>query len=291
MSMPMETITETEALKRAGFHWRVRNGVRALTCMPLEQVGFVNAFSTRVGGVSPIPHDALNLAGFNDDAAENIHENRRRFLQLFDGTWTLAATWQVHGTDICVVRDETDAQHTEEQHCDALATNAPRILVGVKTADCVPVLLGDARTGACAAVHAGWRGTANSIVAHALARMQAEYGTQAVDVHAAIGPAALACCYEVGAEVIASFRARFAYADELLKPTRPNHARIDLHRANRAQLQAAGVPSAQIHTAPLCTICRPELFFSYRREKKLYGRTGRLLAVIGLRTADFGLRI
>jgi len=286
MSMPMETITETEAHARAGFHWRVRGRVRALVCTPLEQAGFVNAFSTRTGGVSPVPHDALNLAGFNDDAAENIHENRRRFLQLFAGTWQLAATWQVHGTDICVVHDQTDATRTEEQHCDALTTNAPHILVGVKTADCVPVLLGDARTRACAAVHAGWRGTSNSIVAHALARMQAEYGTQVADIHAAIGPAALACCYEVGLEVIEAFRARFDYADELLTPTRPNHARIDLHRANHAQLCAAGVPPAQIHTAPLCTICRPELFFSYRREKKLYGRTGRLLAVIGVMSAE-----
>ena len=284
--MPMETITETEALARAGFYWRVHDSVRALVCAPLEQAGFVNAFSTRTGGVSPIPHDALSLAGFNDDAAENIHENRRRFLQLFDGIWTLAATWQVHGTDVCVVREQADAAQAEQQHCDALTTNAPHILVGVKTADCVPVLLGDVRTRACAAVHAGWRGTASSIVAHALARMRAEYGTTAADVHAAIGPAALACCYEVGAEVIEAFRTRFAHADELLTPTRPNHARIDLHRANRAQLRAAGVPDAQIHTAPLCTICRPELFFSYRREKRLYGRTGRLLAVVGMMSAE-----
>jgi polyphenol oxidase len=284
--MPMETITDDKELARAGFHWRVRARVCALVCAPLEQVGFVNAFSTRVGGVSPMPHAALNLAGFNDDTAENIHENRRRFLQLFDGTWTLALTWQVHGADVCVVHDERDAAQTEQRHCDALTTNAPHILVGVKTADCVPVLLGDARTRACAAVHAGWRGTASSIVAHALARMRAEYGTVAADVHAAIGPAALACCYEVGREVIETFRARFQYADGLLTPTRPDHARIDLHKANCAQLVAAGVPAAQIHTAPLCTICRPDLFFSYRREKRLYGRTGRLLAVVGMMNAE-----
>ena len=281
MSMPMETITEDRELARAGFYWRVRAGVCALVCAPLEQAGFVNAFSTRAGGVSPFPENALNLAGFNDDAAANIHENRRRFLALLGGAWTLAAAWQVHGTDVCVVRDAESAGRNEQQHCDALTTDAPAVLVGVKTADCVPVLLGDARRRACAAVHAGWRGTSQSIVVRALERMRAEYGTRAEDVHAAVGPAALACCYEIGREVIEAFRANFAAADELLTPTRPGHARIDLHSANRRQLVSAGVPAAQIHTAPLCTICRPDLFFSYRREKKLYGRTGRLLAVIG----------
>ncbi|HEX8178464.1 MAG TPA: peptidoglycan editing factor PgeF [Pyrinomonadaceae bacterium] len=282
----METITEESRLARAGFYWRERAGVRALVCAPLEQSGFTNAFSTRGGGVSPFPAAALNLAGFSDDAAANIHENRRRFLALLPGAWTLAAAWQVHGADVCIVRARSQAAETEQQHCDALITNVPAVLVGVKTADCVPILLGDARNRVCAAVHAGWRGTGQAIVGAALARMGAEYGTRAADVHAAIGPAALQCCYEVGREVIETFRANFAYADELLVPTRPEHARIDLHRANRQQLSAAGVPGAQIYTAPLCTICRPDLFFSYRREKKIYGRTGRLLAVVGLMNAE-----
>jgi copper oxidase (laccase) domain-containing protein len=81
--------------------------------------------------------------------------------------------------------------------------------------------------------------------------------------------------------VIDAFRARFVNADELLTPTRDGHARIDLQRANRQQLAEAGVSPERIHTAPFCTMCRNDLFFSYRREKSLYGRTGRLLAVIG----------
>jgi YfiH family protein len=279
-------ITEEQELARAGFYWREQNSVRALCCAPLEHAGFTNAFSTRAGGVSPFPADDLNLAGFSDDTAANIHENRRRFFALLPGRWTLAAAWQMHGTDICVVSDAEAATQTEQQHCDALTTNVPAVLLGVKTADCVPLLLGDACNKVCAAVHAGWRGTSQSIVQRALARMRAEYGTRAEDVHVAAGPAALQCCYEVGREVIAVFRANFSYADELLIPTRAEHARIDLHEANRRQLTEAGVPPAQIHAAPLCTICRPDLFFSYRREKKLYGRTGRLLAVIGVQSAE-----
>lgn len=292
MSMPMEIITAEELeLKRAGFHWRKRDGVLALVCAPVEQEGFANAFSTRLGGVSPMPHEALNLAGFDDDAAENIYENRRRFLKLFEGEWTLAACWQVHSAKVRVVSTMEDARIDlgklgETAHCDALITKTPRVMLGVKTADCVPIILCDARTGACAAIHAGWRGTLSSIVVRAMERMSQEYETRAEDVRACVGPAALACCYEVGSEVIESFRSNFTGADSLFTPTREGHALVDLQRANLNQLTAAGVNPQKIHLAPLCTMCRTDLFFSYRREKSIYGKTGRLMSVVGRKTVS-----
>ena len=284
--MPMEIITDEAELTRAGFHWRAQDKVLALACTPLEKLGFSNAFSTRVGGTSPLPQDALNLAGFDEDAAENIYENRRRFLSLFEGEWALASCWQKHSADVRLVNNVDDSREPEKAlgetvYCDALTTRAPRILLGVKTADCVPLLLADARTGACAAVHAGWRGTLASIVTRTLERMAEEFGTQAADVSAAIGPAALACCYEVGEDVIRAFKEKFSDAEPLFKATRDAHALIDLHGANREQLKAAGVPLEQIYTAPLCTMCRTDLFFSYRREKRTQGRVGRLMSVIG----------
>jgi YfiH family protein len=154
-------------------------------------------------------------------------------------------------------------------------------MLAVKTADCVPVLLGDATTGAFAAVHAGWRGTSGSIVARAIEQLKNEYGVHPKNLRAAIGPAATLCCYEVGSDVIDKFRERFSDADSLFAPTREGHARIDLHKANRDQLVAAGVPAERIHTAPFCTMERTDLFFSYRREKALHGRVGRLMSVIG----------
>jgi YfiH family protein len=283
--MPTETITviSDAELTRAGFYWRERAGVRALSSRALDDAGFANAFSTRLGGVSPFPSNDLNLAGFDEDAAENINENRRRFLALLPGDWTLAACWQVHGTNVRVVRAyDPPNPRGEDERCDALTTNLPRLLLGVKTADCVPILLADAQTGACAAVHAGWRGTSAQIVSRTLARMREEYGTRARDVIAATGPAALSCCYEVGSEVIETFKTNFpADYDSLLTPTRTGHALIDLHEANRRQLIDAGVSSDNVHAAPLCTMCRTDLFFSYRREKKTLGRTGRLLGVVG----------
>ncbi|HEY8204288.1 MAG TPA: peptidoglycan editing factor PgeF, partial [Pyrinomonadaceae bacterium] len=274
------------ALQDAGFFWRERDGVRALICEPLERDGFTNAFSTRLGGVSPMPKDDLNLAGFNEDSAENIYENRRRFLKLFDGEWTLTGCWQLHSADLRIVKDEADAKPKpgvlgDDQYCDALISDTPKILLAVKTADCVPILLGDSNTGAFASVHAGWRGTSSSIVVRAIEQLKAEYGTKLENLRAAIGPAANVCCYEVGADVIGRFKERFPDTDSLFIPTRDGHARIDLHKANREQLISAGVVPERIHTAPFCTMERTDLFFSYRREKALYGRVGRLMSVIG----------
>jgi len=255
--------------------------VRALVCAPLEQDGFTNAYSTRTGGVSPLPLDALNLSGFDQDAAENIYENRRRFLKLLGSDWRLSACWQVHDADVRVVAGHAVDLHSEEERCDALTTRESGVLLGIKTADCVPVLLGDARTGACAAVHAGWRGTLAGIVTRALKRMREEFGTDPSDVRAGIGPAARACCYEVGPEVVEAFRAKFPQSVEWFAPTREEHALADIQRANFAQLVEAGVSAERVHVLPLCTMCRTDLFFSYRREKKFHARTGRLLSVIG----------
>src|SRR5688500_13624384 len=129
MSMPMETITTDDQLNEAGFYWRETDGVRALICAPLEEDGFVNGFSTRIGGVSEMPGAALSLAGFNDDAAENILENRRRFLKLFPGDWALAGCWQVHGADVRVIQTASDAKPAEDArgeavYCGAIVSDA-----------------------------------------------------------------------------------------------------------------------------------------------------------------------
>jgi YfiH family protein len=286
MSIPMETIISNAELRRAGFYWREVDRVRALVCDPLEQAGFVNGFSTRGGGTSAMPEDSLNLAGFNEDAAENILENRRRFLKLFAGQWTLAGCWQVHGADVRLIKNASDAKPAENApgetvYCDAIVSDAPGVLAGVKTADCLPILLADPVTGAYAAIHAGWRGTLARVAMKGLEQMRREYGTAADDVMVAIGPAAGACCYEIGTEVIEAFNTQFPDEYDLFRPTCENRACIDLLRVNRSQFTGMGVKEDNIFTAPLCTMCRTDLFFSYRREKNVYGKVGRLMSVIG----------
>ena len=282
----MESITSDDQLSDAGFYWREIDGVRALICAPLEADGFVNGFSTRLGCVSEMPANALNLAGFNDDAAENILENRRRFLKLFPGDWVLAGCWQVHGADVRIVRTMEEARPAENQRgetifCDVIVSDANGVLAGVKTADCVPILLGDPVTGVFAAVHAGWRGTLATAVVVAVKRLSEEYDVQPRNLRVAIGASAGPCCYEVGSEVIDAFTSRFADGVKLFTPTRPGHAMVDLLQANRDQLTSAGVLLERIHTAPICTMCGTDLFFSYRKEKSLHGKVGRLMAVVG----------
>ena len=282
----MEIITSDDQLTEAGFYWRETNGVRALVCAPLEEDGFVNGFSTRGGGVSEMPADALSLAGFNDDTAENILENRRRFLKLFPGDWTLAGCWQVHGADVRVVQTVAEAKPAENQlgdtvYCDVIVSDVKGVLAGVKTADCVPILIGDPVTGAFAAVHAGWRGTLATAVIAGVERLAREYDAKPERLRVAIGASAGPCCYEVGSEVIEAVSSKFVDGEKLFTPTRPGHATVDLLKANRDQLISTGVRAERIHTAPLCTMCRTDLFFSYRKEKSVHGKVGRLMAVVG----------
>jgi purine-nucleoside/S-methyl-5'-thioadenosine phosphorylase / adenosine deaminase len=284
----METITSNNQPVGLGFYWRELDGVRALVCAPLEDVGFVNGFSTRLGGVSDMPSNALSLAGFNDDRAENILENRRRFLKLFPGEWSVAGCWQVHGADARVVNSIEEAKPAEDQlgdtiYCDVIVSNTPHVLAGVKTADCVPILMGDPVTGGFAAIHAGWRGTLASAVLVGVQRLNEEYGSKPEDLRVAIGASAGPCCYEVGSEVIDAFNKRFGDTG-LFTSTRPGHAKVDLLKANTDQLISVGVLPGRIHVAPVCTMCRTDLFFSYRKEKSVNGKVGRLMAVIGRRS-------
>lgn len=242
--------------------------------------GFVNGFSTRLGGVSPFPDGDLNLAGFDEDSARNIAENRRRFLAVFGDNFQLGTVWQVHGNTVKSVKTVADIGSSDDR-ADALISDLGGVLVGVKTADCVPILIGDPATGAFAAVHAGWRGTVHSIVGKAVERMIDVYGSKPVNLISAIGPAAGCLNYEIGSEVMDAFAANFAGSEKYFSKTRPGHALVDLHLANKDQLINCGVTNTNIFTAPFCTMERPDLFFSYRLEKSKLGKTGRLLSVIG----------
>lgn len=290
----METITEKmsdskfqipdstdETLADSGFYWREKNGVRVLVCRRLEEKGFVNGFSTRLGGVSPFPANDLNLSGLDIDSKENIAENRRRFLKMFDGDFQIASVWQTHGADVRIIENLDDAKDAD-QKADALVSNLKNILVGIKTADCVPVLLGDTRTKAFAAIHAGWRGTVQSIVVKTIEKMREKYGTNPKDLICAIGAAASCRNYEIGDEVIDAFAENFPDSKKFFAPTRKGHALVDLHLANKEQLSSAGVSAENVFAAPFCTMERTDLFFSYRQERKLYGKTGRSMSVIGL---------
>ena len=155
-----------------------------------------------------------------------------------------------------------------EREGDALITDEPRKSIGIRTADCVPILLLDSKRRVIAAVHAGWRGAAEQIVRCAIEAMSRDFGTAAGDVYAAMGPCIRACCYEVGAEVAERFSAWFPewkLEDEMTR-------KLNLAEANRRQMQAAGVNPEHIFDSELCTTCQSGQFFSFRREPENPGR-------------------
>jgi purine-nucleoside/S-methyl-5'-thioadenosine phosphorylase / adenosine deaminase len=161
---------------------------------------------------------------------------------------------------------------------DALATTRAGLPLAISTADCLPIVLYDARGGRLAAVHAGWRGTAQAIARAAVADLAAA-GSVPADLAVAIGPSIGPCCYEVDAPVIERFGAAFPEGHEAwFTPKGPGRWMLDLWQANLDQLTAAGVPPERVDLLRLCTGCRPDLLFSYRREKG----AGRLVAVAAL---------
>ncbi len=264
------------------FSFRQRGGIQLLVCEPIERLGFKNAFSMRLGGVSPLPDNSLSLGNFSQDERDNVVENRRRFLAALEADgWPLVTAKQIHSADVRSVADADDAL-TEPQAADALTANVARIMLAIQTADCMPILIADERTRAFAAVHAGWRGTLAGIVARTVERMQQQYGSRAEDLHAAFGPAICAEVFEVGAEVLEAFRRRYDYAEELFSKLQPNgKGHVNLNLANTRQLIDAGVRPNRIYDSGLCTVLRNDLFFSYRLERGAEKPVGRLMGVIG----------
>jgi polyphenol oxidase len=294
---------------RAVGQWKLRpvRGLRFFEAPALAKLDWlVHGFSTRVGGASQLNDSHVLNLGFTDwDSHDHVAENRHTFLRAIGAeNMRLVTLRQIH-SDIPHRVDATSSASTDPPRGDALYTREPAILLAVQTADCVPILLADTKNRAVAAIHSGWRGTQRRISAKTLGRMQMEFGTRPEDVVAALGPGIGRCCYEVGSEVARDFESQFPQARDwfdgpfdalasgendpnwlpwlTMRP--PGHpppspkVNLDLIAANRAILVNAGVPARQISASDLCTSCRTDLFFSYRREHA----TGRMIAAIGIR--------
>jgi len=172
---------------------------------------------------------------------------------------------QVHGTNALLVDRPIEAGKTFAGEWDAVITNQPGVLVTVKTADCVPILLYDPIQHVVAAIHSGWRGSVAGIVPKTLMRMQQEFGSEPGSIHVAIGPSAGSCCYEVDDAVLKPLQS-YSFWKSVVRETARGRALLDLREFVRRQTLAAGVPDQNVWAVDHCTICRPELFFSYRRE-------------------------
>ncbi|MGB9243297.1 MAG: peptidoglycan editing factor PgeF [Candidatus Acidiferrales bacterium] len=310
--------TTRGATASAKWNLRRAGGLQILEAPALARLDWlVHGFSTKPGGASELKatregqetcERVLNL-GFTDwDTSERVRDNREKFFPSIGASeMRVVALRQIHSDIVHVVDLDSPKTKLREEapQGDALITREPGVLLVVQTADCVPILLADPKRHAIAAIHSGWRGTVRRIAAKALGRMQMEFGTRTEDVIAALGPGIGQSCYEVGTEVAAEFHAQFPNAREwfegpfdqladsdndpnwlpwlTMKP--PGHApsspraHLDLIAANRAILEEAGIPQRNISSSGLCTACRSDLFFSFRKEHT----TGRMMAAIGIR--------
>lgn len=175
----------------------------------------------------------------------------------------IAQLKQVHSGDVVIV--ENIENHDDLTEGDALITNLKGIAIGVRTADCVPILIVDKGGSVIAAVHAGWRGTWSEIVVNTVNKIESEFGISSINLTAVIGPSIKSCCYEVGENVAALFSDRFENTNQYLSKTTESKYLLDLSIANKLSLQKAGVVDIEI--LDICTKCN-DSFYSYRREGK-----------------------
>ena len=178
---------------------------------------------------------------------------------------------QVHGTDVLSIDRPLKAGQKFFGGHDAVLTDQADTLLTVQTADCVPVLLMDASRGVIGAVHAGWRGAVHGIVTKSVRDMVERFDADFASLHMAIGPSAGPCCYEVDTPVMDQLPPDVRDDSTILRQTGPGTGLLDLKKLIRWQTVSLGLAEDHIHTVDLCTICRPDLFFSYRREGAVHG--------------------
>lgn len=286
------------------FEKRKKNGITYYTSTLLEEYGFKNAFCTKSGGVSKGCFDSLNMSFTRKDEngvcdnKENVIENYRRALIVVGSDpFSSIAAKQVHKNSVIIAgRDDAGLEILRESDIgyDAVVVRANNEKVNcasVKTADCVPILFCNTKTGDACACHAGWRGTMLDIVTRCVETL----GGNPKDIVCAIGPSIAECCYEVGDEVYLAAKKLFKSKDmqnricEMFINTSDcsclEKRRVSLSRINQALLEKLAVPEENIEVSDICTCCTKDdegnqIFFSHRGQK---GYSGTFLSVVRTR--------
>jgi len=223
----------------------------------------------------------FSMALHTGEDPDSVVTNRRKAASMLgdDKAWEFVLADQTHGDHIAIIDKKQSMGWQDREsavaHCDALVTDQKGVMLGILTADCVPILLYDPKHKVVGAIHAGWKGSVAGITAKCVALMQREFNSNPSEIIAGIAPSIGGCCYEVGSEVAAYF----ADYEGALRPKGEKYM-LDLPEVNRLQLIDAGVPAFQIERSGICTACHEDDFFSYR---KTQGCSGRFMSMIGLK--------
>ena len=253
-----------------------------LEYLTAEGISVPHCFTTRRGGVSTGIFDSLNLTHHRGDEVENVEKNHILLANAIGyDRGRLVMCRQTHSDIVRVVTaaDALGLDHHAYPECDGLITNTPGVALMVFTADCTPVLLWDAESGAVGAVHAGWRGTASGIAAKAVHAMREHFGCDPANIHAAIGPNIGPCCFETDADVPMAMREAYGQAAEVWIRPAGNKFYLNLKELNALSLRQAGVRNIEI--SDQCTACRPDFLWSHRVTGGQRGSQGAVIVCTG----------
>jgi len=249
-----------------------KKGIPCFKNPEMDQLGWVvHAFLTRQGGVSLSPFHSLNAGLSNGDRKEDVYRNWDLIATAFGFDRDRLVLLKQMQQDEILVLKESIGPFQPFLPYDAMITDASNLFLGIRTADCIPILVVDTQKRVIAAIHSGRQGTGLGITKKVLRRMREEWGCSKENLLITLGPSIGPCCYEVDEKV---FLREWEF---LSAPNGAGRWRVDLAQINIAQMKEEGIEEEQISWINLCTHCHGDLFFSYRRE----GQTGRQLSFIG----------
>ena len=273
------------------FHWHSndeaklnvheKDGVVWLSYPSLDEMDWLlNAFSTRIGGVSTGHLSSMNLSFTQEKNAWNVRENFRRFGEAVGfRTDQLILSDQTHTTNVVRVgagdRGRGILRDRDWKDVDGFITNDPGCVLSTFYADCVPLFFSDPVHRAIGLSHSGWKGTAAGIGKVTIQAMAREFGTDPADLICAVGPSICSECYEIGEDVAVHFASEFLKKSEI----REGKYYLDLWAANKAILMDAGVKEENITLPNLCTACNSEVLFSHRATGGKRGNLGAFLMI------------
>lgn len=247
----------------------------------LESTGAVShGFTTKLGGASCGKVEGLNLGFRVGDNSAAVRENYKTVARDLEMPYkAIVASRQTHSTNIRVVTADDMGKGVSRESdifdTDALITNCAQIPLVVFYADCVPILMFDTKKRAAAAIHSGWRGTADKIAEKTVRALAENFGSQPEDILAAVGPSIGPCCFECGAEVAELF------PDDIVSKNENGKFKVNLWQNIVRMFTDCGLRRENIEVFEQCTMCKSDIFYSYRKHKEKTGRMGAFIMIKG----------
>ena len=267
---------------------KAKNGVEYFSFEALEKyTELINGFSTRIGGISEGPYASMNLSFSREpDNKEGVLENYKRMAEALgvkEDSFVLS--YQEHSTNVRVVNKSDMGKgvsvERDYRNIDGLITDERGITLGAFFADCIPLYFYDRKKQVIGLAHSGWRGTCKRMGAVMIDEMAKNFGTDAKDVIACIGPGICQDCYQVSEDVYEEFSKNFKSEDikSIFREDGEDHFRLSLWKANETVLKEAGVLPENIFTSNICTACNPDLLYSHRIMGDIRGNMAAFLAL------------